>query len=215
MEKKVNTLYPKCGDRILDRAAAHRSERSRRHHAVLRRQIRRLRSRRSDRRQATALDGYSRGLCGGTHTLSQADIGLFKIKSEGAIAAGVRRIEALCGQAAEDYLKEVEAAEVEAKTAHLEKLETLNQALSNLSADTFTVDADASAEAIKAVSIEAEKALKKAQSAAAVGQANQLLESAHTIESDLKILIAKVDAPDPNALKSMVAHLAGQLGESR
>ena len=83
-----------------------------------------------------------------------------------------------------------------------------------MSADTFTVDADASAEAIKAVSIEAEKALKKAQSAAAVGQANQLLESAHTIESDLKILIAKVDAPDPNALKSMVAHLAGQLGES-
>ena len=108
----------------------------------------------------------------------------------------------------------MEAAEAEAKTAHLEKLETLNQALSNLSADTFTVDADASAEAIKAVAIEAEKALKKAQSATAVEQANQLLESAHTIESGLKVLIAKVDAPDPNALKSMVAHLAGQLGES-
>ena len=45
---------------------------------------------------------YSVELCGGTHALRTGDIGLFKIVGEGAVAAGVRRIEALAGAAAED-----------------------------------------------------------------------------------------------------------------
>ena len=48
---------------------------------------------------------YSVELCGGTHALRTGDIGLFRIVGEGAVSAGVRRIEALAGHAAEDHVR--------------------------------------------------------------------------------------------------------------
>jgi alanyl-tRNA synthetase len=54
------------------------------------------------------VDGVSRELCGGTHVANTAEIGIFKIASEGSSAANVRRIEALSGPAAIDWYRERE-----------------------------------------------------------------------------------------------------------
>ncbi|MGC6583093.1 MAG: alanine--tRNA ligase [Akkermansiaceae bacterium] len=121
------------------------------------------------------LDGYSMELCGGTHVRNTSEIGLFKIKSEGAIASGVRRIEALCGPAAESYLAEEQAKEAEEKTAALEKLSKANDALTTLGKDAISVADSASAEEVKSAAINAEKALKKAQAAGAAAMADGLI----------------------------------------
>jgi alanyl-tRNA synthetase len=54
------------------------------------------------------VDGVSRELCGGTHVANTAEVGIFKITSEGSSAANVRRIEALSGPAAIDWFREHE-----------------------------------------------------------------------------------------------------------
>ena len=60
------------------------------------------------------VDGVSRELCGGTHVANTAEVGIFKIVSEGSSAANVRRIEAITGPAAIDWYRQREAQLLEA-----------------------------------------------------------------------------------------------------
>lgn len=150
--------------------------------------------------KANALDGYSMELCGGTHVRKTSEVGLFKIKSEGAIASGVRRIEAVCGDAAWAYLNEAVAKwDTEIKAAR-EKLATANTALAELGESPVKVNdfphimsamlaarADISEinatfahgqrvlEETQAGAIEAEKRIKKIQSSQAAKLADEAL----------------------------------------
>ena len=74
---------------------------------------------------ARKLDGYSMELCGGTHVRRTGQLGLFKIVSEGAISAGVRRVEALTGLVAFRHLQ----TQLDQKSM---KIEALNRELLDL-----------------------------------------------------------------------------------
>jgi alanyl-tRNA synthetase len=143
--------------------------------------------------QAQKLDGYSMELCGGTHTRATGEIGLFRIVGESAIAAGVRRIEALAG---------LEAYRKAADELHLIKslAGRVNSPVHEL---------EKKIESLLAQQKELEKQLKATQQREASNAASELLERVHSING-VPAIIHNLGAVDGDFLQAVADSLKGR-----
>jgi alanyl-tRNA synthetase len=142
------------------------------------------------------IGGYSRELCGGTHVTTTGEIGIVKITSEMAIAAGTRRIEAVAGQPALDFIAQREAA-LAAVSAHL---------------SAGPIDVARKLEFVLTHQKVLEKQLKAFQQSASAGLAEALAAKA-TERDGLKFVSEAVTVDAPEMLRSLGAQVLAKLGE--
>ncbi|HEV8072723.1 MAG TPA: alanine--tRNA ligase [Opitutaceae bacterium] len=142
------------------------------------------------------IGGFSRELCGGTHVATTGEIGLVKVVAESAIAAGTRRIEAVAGQAAIDFIAHREAA-LAAVSVHL---------------SAGPADVVKKLETILAHQKELEKKLKGFEQKASAGLSDELAAQAATRDG-LKFVSTAVLADSPESLRSLGAQILAKLGE--
>ncbi|MGR4894681.1 alanine--tRNA ligase [Stenotrophomonas sp. LARHCG68] len=140
---------------------------------------------------------YSTELCGGTHVSRTGDIGLFKITSEGGVSSGVRRIEAVTGQGALDYVADEEqrlhdAAQLLGGSAGdvVEKIRQLGERQKKL-----------------------ERELEALKAKVASGATEDLGASAIEV-GGVKVLAARLEGFDAKALRDAMDRLKQQLGDA-
>ena len=149
-----------------------------------------------DRVRIVDIGGFSKELCGGTHVTATGEIGLLKIVSESAIAAGTRRIEAIVGPKAYQLVNDMQTT-----------ISKLSEDLSAPEKEIIT-----KVESLLARNADLEKRMKGFEQKAAGNVADELAAQA-TRKSDLKVVKAVVSAENPNALRQLGANLLGKLGE--
>jgi alanyl-tRNA synthetase len=147
--------------------------------------------------RVVTMGDFSIELCGGTHVGRTGDIGLFKITSEGGIAAGIRRIEAVTGAAAMAYVAEQQAQ--------------LDKAASLLKSDSASVVVKLKAQLDKVKQLEKEMSQLKDKLAAAAsadiaGEAIDL--------NGVKVLVKKLEGADPKSLRGLQDELKQKLNSA-
>ncbi|KGQ70372.1 alanyl-tRNA synthetase [Chelonobacter oris] len=151
----------------------------------------------SDQVRVLSMGDFSTELCGGIHAARTGDIGLFKIISEGAIAAGIRRIEALTGENAINWLHQ-------------------QQAIIQQSADLLKADSAGLVEKIQQLqerNKRAEKELQLLKEKAAQQAGSDLAKQTQNING-VQVVLQKLDGVEAKSLRIMVDDLKNQLGSA-
>jgi alanyl-tRNA synthetase len=144
-----------------------------------------------------SMGDFSTELCGGTHVKRTGDIGIFHIVSESGVAAGVRRIEAVTGKAALDYVNRVDTLLADiAQLVHGSPDETATKVREAL-------------ERIRAL----EKENRGLKDKLALGQGSDLAATAVDVDG-VMVLATRVDGADAGALRSAVDQLKSRLGSA-
>ncbi len=139
-----------------------------------------------DRVRVVSLADFSKELCGGTHAEKTGNIGLFKILGESSVASGVRRIEALTGGAAVEYVQQT--SKIVRDTAQLlkDKPEVVPRRIEKILADQKTL----------------EKEIEKLKAQIAVMSTDDAKEEIKTING-IKVIIKKVAVDSTAALRDL------------
>jgi len=150
-----------------------------------------------DRVRVLRMGDFSIELCGGTHVQRTGDIGLFKLRGEGGVAAGVRRIEAVTGGGALALVQERE-----------QRLREIGRTLK-----ASDEDAVERLERLLAQQRELERKLDKLQRGIAGSQSVDLASSARTVDG-VRVLATRVDHLDEKALRELADRLKEKLAPS-
>ncbi len=147
-----------------------------------------------DRVRVVSLTDFSKELCGGTHTARTGNIGLFKIVSEASIASGVRRIEALTGEAALTFVQQT--ARMLNETAHFlkDKARAVPARVKKMQAD------------IKAF----EKEVEQLKTRLATEATEASPDAVRSIDG-IKVMAQKVSVDTPAALRNLADQLKDKI----
>jgi alanyl-tRNA synthetase len=144
-------------------------------------------------RVVTIDPAYSIELCGGTHVGNTGEIGFFKIKSEGAVAAGVRRIEAVSGEAAETLIN-----------AAFAEISAVRELLRN------PKEAGKAIEALQAENTSLSKRIESLEARQLVGIRNELLQKDEII-NNVTFVGQIIEVPNADALKKLCTDVKNTL----
>jgi len=134
-------------------------------------------------------DSFSKELCGGTHVKATGQIGFFKIIAESAVAAGVRRIEAITGIAAENFIN-----------AQIKLVHQLRELLKN------PKDVSKSVESLVEENSRLKKEIEKSILEKSSGLKNELAQKVEAING-INFIAQKVQLPNADALKNLAYQL--------
>jgi alanyl-tRNA synthetase len=144
-------------------------------------------------RVVTIDPSYSIELCGGTHVGNTGEIGFFKIKSEGAVAAGVRRIEAVSGEAAETLIN-----------AAFAEISIVRELLRN------PKEAGKAIEALQTENTSLSKRIESLEARQLVGIRNELLQKDEII-NNVTFVGQIIEVPNADALKKLCTDIKNNL----